>query len=336
MTTLRVDRAAVLAHRARASHLDAKLAPDGLAAAAWGGLQDTAPRAAVVSLHARVSGVRSQSWDDPSLVQIWGPRGADYVVPRADVDVFTIGRLPRDPEQCRRLDALADEVHRVLEGATLEVRDVSKALPELGHRKRLTSITGRVHIRWDASRIWAIPVDRPTGHPEVARLELARRFLHWFAPVTLARYAWWAGIEPADAKRTWSALAEELVDVDVGGEPRCVLARDVDALAGAEPVAGARLLPHGDPLLKIDGELVVTDPALRFEIFPRQKSQAAFWPVSGGLLVNGEIVGSWARQQRRVTVHPWRKLPLSVCEAIESEALSFPIAGSREPQVVWA
>lgn len=336
MTTRRVGREAVLRYRARASHLDAKLASDALASAAWGGLQDTAPRAAVVSLHARVADVGPRSWDDPSLVQIWGPRGADYVVPRADVDVFTIGRLPRDPQWCRELESLADDVHRVLDGRTLEVREVSRALPELGHSKRLTAITGRVHIRWDASRIWAIPIDRPASDPDSARLELARRFVHWFAPVTMARFAWWAGIEPADARRTWSALERELEDVEIDGETRAVLAADAEALTGAGPIEGVRLLPHGDPLLKIDRELVVGDPALRLETFPRPGTKTAFWPVSGGVLIDGEVAGSWARQQRRVTVHPWMKPSPRLREAIEREALSFPIAGAREPQVVWA
>lgn len=336
MSSPPVGASSVLAYRVRASHLDEKLPARALAEAAWGGLQDSAPRAAVISLHARVEGVEPGAWDDPSLVQIWGPRGADYVVPRRDVDVFTIGRLPADPERRRELDAIADAVHRVLNGRSMLTSEVAKALPELGHLIRLTSITGRVHIRWNASRIWAIPADRPTGEPEAARVELARRFLHWFAPATLARFAWLAGIEPADAKLAWSGLSGELDAVSVDGAERYVLRSDFDALVGAEPIEGVRLLPHADPFLKIDGELVVADPERRLQIFPTQKSKPAFWPVSGGVLVDGEIVGSWARQQRRVTVHPWSALSEGVRERIGSEALAFPIAGRREPQVVWA
>jgi hypothetical protein len=53
------------------------------------------------------------------------------------------------------------------------------------------------------------------------------------------------------------------------------------------------------------------------------------------ILLDGEIVGSWQRQQRKVTIHPWSTLPAAVRDAIEAEALAFPIAGSSKPSVAW-
>jgi hypothetical protein len=44
-------------------------------------------------------------------------------------------------------------------------------------------------------------------------------------------------------------------------------------------------------------------------------------------------VGSWQRQQRKVTIHPWSKLSPAVRDAVEGEALAFPIAGSSKPSV---
>ena len=41
------------------------------------------PRAALLSIHARVDAARTSTWEDPSLVQLWGPRYQVYVV-----DVF--------------------------------------------------------------------------------------------------------------------------------------------------------------------------------------------------------------------------------------------------------
>ena len=53
-------------------------------------------------------------------------------------------------------------------------------------------------------------------------------------------------------------------------------------------------------------------------------------------LADGMILGVWQRQQRRVTVHPWRKLSQKTVEAIEGEALSLPIASSaKAPAVQW-
>jgi hypothetical protein len=332
---LRVDRERVLNFRLRASYLDRKLPIDSLAQAAAGGLQDSAPRAAIVSLHARVDGVGPSSWEDESLVQIWGPRGADYVVAREAIAAFTVGRLPRDPEQCKALEKIADKILGVLDGQARPTREVDVALPELGQAIRLASITGRVLIRWDASRIWAIPADPPKADVEGARIELARRFLRWFAPSSLERFTWWAGVEPADAKETWRGLESELVPVALDDERRYVLESDEGLLRKARPVSGVRLIPHGDPLIKIDARLVVDDPKLRLEIFPRPKTKSEFWPVSGGVLVDGRFIGSWARQQRRVTVNVWNRVSRPLREAIEHEALTLPISSRTKASVRW-
>jgi hypothetical protein len=42
--------------------------------AAWAGLQDSMPRAALLSIHARVAETQPTTWEDASLVQLWGPR----------------------------------------------------------------------------------------------------------------------------------------------------------------------------------------------------------------------------------------------------------------------
>jgi hypothetical protein len=334
---VRVTREQVLRFRVRASGLHRRLPFGDLAAAASGGLQDSAPRAGVVSLYARAEDVGPDSWEAPDLAQIWFRFGADYIIPRTDIGIFTIGSLPRDPDKCRALEDVADAAINFLAGRTLKVREVSNALrlDEPFMMLRAAGSTGRLLIRWNASMIWLVPNERPDIDPEEARLELARRFLRWFAPATRDQYAKWVAAEPADAKRTWEALSSELESVELGNETRYVLRSDADALAGAAVVEGVRLLPHADPLIKIDGELAVPDPTLRLEIFPSFKSKPTFWPVSGGLLLNGEFAGSWARQQRRVTVHPWQKLPRRVRESVEREALAFPIASKSKAAVVW-
>ena len=60
-----------------------------LGRAAWAGLQDSMPRAALLSIHARVDGTTPTAWSDPSLVQVWGPRYSAYVIAAADRAVFT-------------------------------------------------------------------------------------------------------------------------------------------------------------------------------------------------------------------------------------------------------
>jgi hypothetical protein len=333
--TARVSRAQVVRYRVRVSHLDQKLPAGSFARAAWGGLQDSAPRAGVISLHARVEDTKPDSWEDPSLVQIWFRGGADYIVPRDEVGVFTLGSFPRDPAQARELDRFVDDIHRVTEGRMLEVREVHSLL-SLTHPTllRTSAVTGRVHIRWDASNIWLIPVERPDIDVEDARRELGRRFLHWFGPATMLRMASWTGVQPRDAAATWNELEKELVGVNVDGDERSMLAADVDELVGAEPVMGVRLTPWDDPLTKLDKELLVDHDTMRAKVFPPNGQSLGYIP--GAVLVDGAVVGAWQRQQRRVTIHPFSRLPADAREAIEREALAFPIAAKSRASVSWA
>ena len=327
----------VFAYRARASGLDAKLPAGSFAAAAWGGLQDSVPRGGVISLHARVEGVQPDSWEDPALAQIWFRGGADYIVPRADVGIFTLGSYPRDPEAAAKLERLADEIDRVTDGETLKVSEVSERLGNIKQptQLRAVALTGRALIRWDASNIWLIPVKRPEIDPEDARLELARRFLHWLGPATKADLARWTGVTPRDATATWKALEPELATVEVTGKPRAILAADLDALERAEPVTGVRLLPMDDPFTKLDHDLLVPDPDLRGRALPIVGKSPGYIP--GAVVIDGAVVGGWQRQQRKVTIHPFPATRLSarVREEIEREALAFPIAGAPSPSVSW-
>ena len=97
MTAPSIDREHALAFRQQATHLDKRLPLERLTEAAFAGLQDSSPRSAVLALHARVENVLSSAWKDPWFVQVWGSRGAVYVVPKDEVAIFTIGFLPRDP-----------------------------------------------------------------------------------------------------------------------------------------------------------------------------------------------------------------------------------------------
>src|SRR4051812_49988042 len=93
---LSLTRAQILAFRRRVGALDERL-PRGarsLRRAAWAGLQDSMPRAAVLSLHARVEGTQPSTWEHPSLVQLWGPRFSAYVVAARDLAFFSLARLP--------------------------------------------------------------------------------------------------------------------------------------------------------------------------------------------------------------------------------------------------
>ena len=169
--------------------------PTSLRRAAWAGLQDSMPRAAVLSIHARVEGTEPDTWEDPSLVQLWGPRFSAYVVPARDHAVFSLGRFPEDARGRRVAEDLASRLDAFLDGRTMGDDEAGHGLGENPNALRYAATTGRVLIRWDGARrptIWTVPA--PDVDPRDARLELARRYLHVFGPATAAGFAQWAGI----------------------------------------------------------------------------------------------------------------------------------------------
>src|SRR6187402_829749 len=107
---LRVTRRQILAFRRRVGGLDARvpLSADSLRQAAWAGLQDSMPRAALLELHARLDGVTPTTWDHPSLIQVWGPRYSTYVVAKRDFALFSLGRLPETTKGRERAERMAE------------------------------------------------------------------------------------------------------------------------------------------------------------------------------------------------------------------------------------
>src|SRR5580765_1996940 len=146
-----LTRPQILAFRRRAGALDARLpwGPGSLRQAAWAGLQDSMPRAALLSIHARVEGAGPSSWEDPSLVQLWGPRYSAYVVAAPDLAVFSLGRLPDKAGARQIAEDLAARLHVLLDGARMRYGEAGSALGEPPNRLRYAAPTGTVAIRWD-------------------------------------------------------------------------------------------------------------------------------------------------------------------------------------------
>src|SRR6059058_5523042 len=126
MATPSITREKVLAFRQRATYLHRRLPPRRLVEAAFAGLQDSSPRSAVLALHARVTDVSPSAWKDPGFVQVWGPRGAVYVVPAQDVSVFTVGRFPRNPVLGAAVKAAAEKVRRAFRARQAQPRHVRR------------------------------------------------------------------------------------------------------------------------------------------------------------------------------------------------------------------
>jgi hypothetical protein len=301
--------------------------------AAWAGLQDSMPRAALLSLHDRVDGVEPSTWEHRSLAQLWGPRYSTYVVPKRDFALFSLGRLPDNAKGRLRAERMAERMHAHLDGRRMTDRELGRALG-VGNALRYAATTGTIAIRWEGARaptVWTVTAADVA--PADACRELARRYLHVFGPATADGFARWAGISRRAATDAFAALEASLVPVRSPLGDEWLLAEDEAAIrAGGTVAAPARLLPSGDAYFLLDG-------AERELLLPRKDQRERLWTSRvwpGALLVEGEIRGTWRRAQHTVRIETWARLSRGMRQAAEAEARALPLPGLERPiEVVW-
>ena len=291
------------------------------------------PRAALLSIHARVEGTEPTTWEDRSLVQLWGPRYSVFVVPARDLAVFSLGTLPDDAKGRRRAEDLAARLSDLLGVESMDYASAGRALGVHPNSLRYAAATGTVLIRWDGARrptVWT--VEPPAVDPFEALLELARRFLHIYGPATPQAFATWAGIRPRQGVAAFEVLRKSLTPVRTPIGEAWILTRDEPAFrAVPSPAASARLLPSGDPyflLWGVDRELLIRDSTRRRELWTSR-----VWP--GAVLASGEIVGTWRRAGATVTVRPWGRLPRATRAGVETEAEALPLGLQDQIRVGW-
>jgi DNA glycosylase AlkZ-like len=334
-SALRVTRRQILAFRRRSGSLDERLPKraESLRRAAWAGLQDSMPRAALLSLHARVEVVEPSTWEHPSLIQAWGPRYQVYVFAKRDFPLFTLARLPEEERGRLRAQRMAERLHTHLRDRRMTDRELGRALL-IGNELRYATTTGTLAIRWGGARapeVWAVGV--PEIDPADARRELARRYLHVYGPSTAEAFARWAGISRRSAAGTFASLEGSLLPVRSPLGDQWLLAEDEPELRAPETAAApARLLPSGDAYF------LFLQAAERELLVPRQNERERLWTSRvwpGALLVGGEVRGTWRRAQHTVRVEPWSRLSRAAREAVEAEARALPLPIEREIEVAW-
>jgi hypothetical protein len=283
------------------------------------------PRAALLSIHARVKGTEPSTWEDPSLVQLWGPRYHAYVVAARDFPFFSLGRLPESGKTRRTAEDLAARLNASLGGARTRYDDAGRAIGVHGNSLRYAALTGTVAIRWEGARlptVWTVPP--PRIEADEARRELARRYLHIFGPTTAEAFAQWSGSGLPHGRAAFDGLRTSLTPVRSPVSDAWILTRDEAAFrATPGPTAPARFLPSGDAYFLLNGadrQLLLPEANRRSELWTSR-----VWP--GALLVEGEIVGTWRRAHANVDIQTWRRLSRTARDAVEDEAASLPLPG---------
>ena len=180
-----------------------------------------------------------------------------------------------------------------------------KGLVVFGEREGI-SPTFTSPLRWLGHKL--VPSAQGTA-------ELARRFLHAYGPATLRAFADWLGSTPAQAKRLWQQIEEELEPVTAAGKKAFILQSDRESFRCADAEESLLLLGPHDPYLDIrDRAILLEDTA----------AQRQVWRTVGNpgvILKGGKIIGIWKTRTQRenlsVSTTLWE--PLSAPEQRELE-----------------
>jgi hypothetical protein len=246
-----------------------------------------------------------------------------------------LGRYPDDARGRAVADGLAAELRAAIGDRIVLHDDAAEALGVPANRLRYAATTGTLLIRWGGARQATLRlVPPPHVDPLVARVELARRYLHVFGPTTAASFAEWAGIGPREAAAAFEALQADLAPARTSIGDAWILANDAPTFRAAPPTpAPARLLPSGDAYYLLQG-------ADRELLVPEADRRAALWTSRvwpGAVLVGGEIVGTWRRAGPKLTVEAWRTLAAAERHAVEDEAAYLPLPDlAGRIRVEWA
>ena len=180
-----------------------------------------------------------------------------------------------------------------------------KGLVVFGEREGI-SPTFTSPLRWLGHKL--VPSAQGTA-------ELARRFLHAYGPATPRAFADWLGSTPAQTKRLWRQIEEELEPVTATGKKAFILQADRESFRRADTEEALLLLGPHDPYLDIrDRAILLEDTA----------AQRQVWRTVGNpgvILKSGKIIGIWKtriqRENLSVSTTLWE--PLSAPEQRELE-----------------
>ena len=139
----------------------------------------------------------------------------------------------------------------------------------------------------EASQRWAgVP------EPNDAAPIVIVAYLRAYGPATIDNFRNWLSRGRVSARqiRTWfGALGDRLTQISVDGDPRYILADDLDELASARPTAAVRLLPGFDQYVLGPG---TEDPHI---VPPKRRttvSKQAGW-IAPIVVAGGVVKGTW-------------------------------------------
>jgi len=350
--------AQVLSFRLDRQHLTEKAPKKDLVGVVGdiGGVQAQVMSAAelqvAVRVDCKVDDVRKALWKDRKLVKTWLMRATLHLIPAADLPVYTAAMGSYGMRNTnawlkwmqiteRELNDVIDAIGEALDGQALTreelIAKVAKGRSErvqLGLKSGwggiLKPVARKGLLCFGPSRGQSVTFVRPQDwlgswrdvDPDAALAELARRYLRAYGPATKNDFVRWWGQWPGVGTMAWTALAKELVPVNVEGQRADVLEADLDRITESPGESTPQLLPSFDPYLmghNTRDHLFASEHRARV-------SRVAGW-ISAVVLVEGRVVATWthqpAKQTLNVIVEPFKKLSPSTLKQVRARAQSL-------------
>jgi Winged helix DNA-binding domain len=324
---------------------------------AWARVEDLEPEAVAEAL-----------WSERSLVKLWAMRGTLHLLPARTLgtwlgalgtyDHFLKGAWLRGFGISREeLEALIVAIGEALDGELLTREQLGAEVarvvgtPELAEKihgswgayLKPASFRGRLcfapnagqRVRFTAPSSW-LDGRLEVVDGEAARLEVTRRYLGAFAPVSREDFARWWSVGPAPAGRMLQALGDEAVELNVDGSPRWMLRDHAAQAEAADPRRVARLLPGFDTW--VIG--AARDSAAQLQAAHKKRVYRDQGWISPVLLVNGRMDGVWKHERKGkrllVTIEPFGRVPKWARAQADAEAERLAAFLGGELAVDWA
>ena len=262
---------------------------------------------------------------DRSVVRLWCLRGTLHLVVAEDVrwlldllrPVFANANRTRRAELGLDDDATARGVRAVQEMlGTAGCLSRAEIAEGLAWRGIPSAGQATVHVIWraaldglvcygpdrngDASIVllddWVPPAAKRDRDASLA--ELARRHLQAYGPAKPEDLAGWSGLSLADARRGWSFLRDQAVEVVTLAGPMWLLSSRSEPLDAHDPDPVVRLLPAFDGLwLGGYGDRdTMLPPQFRSRVYP------GGGVIRPSVLLHSQAAGTWTRRKHGQTL----------------------------------
>ncbi len=255
--------------------------------------------------------------------QLVAPADLHWMLPLVAPTLFRraarrLRELELDEKTLRRSRAALERALR--DGAHLTRDQLRAALEAAGVSAsaggRLSHLLGHAELQGvicsgaprGAAATYALVASRvpPPASPwsrEESLAELARRYFRSRGPATLADFAWWSGLPPAQARAALDSVQAELASDPIAGVPAW---RDPDA-APARVREEAHLVPPFDEIL-----VAYRDRAALLDPAHARRLNAGGGMLAPAVVLGGRLIATWRRTLGRaevaVTVSPFQRL----------------------------